>query len=67
MNSSNNNTTTLYREIIEELKRKGTSRQDEQTLSTTHDLRTRLKIIDSSAAALALAGMCIEYYLVSSI
>lgn len=56
----------IYREVINELKRKGTNKQDGIKLECIFKYRRWLKVIDSFAAGLAVAGLSNQYYLVSS-
>jgi hypothetical protein len=53
-----------YKEIIGKLKKQGTHVNDEEKLALMRRWRGQLKLIDSLAAVLAIAGICIEYYLV---
>ena len=53
-----------YKEIIGKLKKQGTHVNDTEKLEFMRRWRRHLKVIDTLAAVLAIAGICIEYYLV---
>jgi hypothetical protein len=55
---------TTYSEVINELRRKGTIKQDSLKLKKIFDYRKLLKIIDTLAAGLAISGLTNQYYLV---
>ena len=52
-----------YKDLIDELRRKGTLVQDFQAITRIKTARTRLKVIDTLAALLAVAGIIIQYFL----
>jgi hypothetical protein len=58
---------SLYRDVIDQMKKKGTRKLDEDKTKNTLKYRSMLKIIDSISAILGVAGISIEYYLVNPI
>ena len=66
-NTNETNKNEGYKDIVAELKKKGSKIHDLATAGRTSKLRMQLKFVDSFAAILAITGIVIQYYLVKSI
>lgn len=54
----------MYKEVVEELRRKGTFQQNASDQSKVKKARLQLKIIDTLAVIFAMSGIALQYFLV---